>query len=363
MKIGMISGLANFSGGLENVVNELTNFLAYKKENVTIFGRDNRDYEQITPFGKTVGIRPYVILPKILRFPMYRKYVYSLKVWRKINRYGPFDIIHGHGDNCFFPSLFRSEKPFLMTFHGTLSRSFSINKLRSIPIVFTEITAARRCDLMVAVSNKVRNELITFYGVNPNRIKVIYNGVNIDKFVVIDKHRARQQLGLPLNRRYALWVGRDPLRKGLSTARKVIDGIPDFHLLVVGIEGESSGNTVFLGSLSENQLIYAYNAADFLLFPTMYEGFPVAPMEAMSCGLPIIVSKESNMGEIIKDGVHGFVINERNPNLYIDKINRSNKDATLKQMGIECRRLAENYSWKKQSNKYYRLYNRLLESY
>jgi glycosyltransferase involved in cell wall biosynthesis len=69
------------------------------------------------------------------------------------------------------------------------------------------------------------------------------------------------------------------------------------------------------------------------------------------------------MGEIIKDGVHGFVINERNPNLYIDKINRSNNDATLKQMGIECRRLAENYSWKKQSNKYYRLYNRLLESY
>ncbi|MEM2145353.1 MAG: glycosyltransferase family 4 protein [Candidatus Jordarchaeaceae archaeon] len=359
MKVCMISGFVKYSGGVERVVNELSSFLNSYGCKVTVFGRYARDFVETFENYKEIGIKPFDVWPAKLRFAHYEKYSYSLKVWRKIRDERPFDIIHGHGDNCFFPSLFRGETPLIMTFHGILKKALASSGPKTIPLICTEKVAALRCNIAVACSRAVKNELVTLYGVNPQRITVIHNGVDISNFVPEDESRAKRKLKLPLRNKYALWVGTDPIRKGLPKAMKVVEKIPGFRLIVVGLNGKNTQKVIFLGKISESELISAYNAADFLLFPTNYEGFPLVPLEALACGLPIIVSKESNLGEIIEEGVHGFVVKDNDPMSYREKIMRL-LSQDLEEMSFKCRELAVNYSWERQAEKYWKVYLSML---
>lgn len=364
MKVCMISGIAHFSGGVENVVNELSNYAVTHGTEVDIFARSNQDFIESTRKCKLVGVRAYSLIPHRFGIPHYGKYEYNLRVWRKTKRYGPYDIIHGHGDNCIFTALFRNKTPFLMTFHGTMAKVLEESSdPRKIPHLYTEKIAAARCDIAVACSNAVKNELIRFYGCPAKKIHVIHNGVNVEKFAPIDKQEARKRISLPQNHKYALWVGSNPQRKRLSTAIKATEKSDCAKLLVVGMTGKNIGKTVFLGKISEQDLIAAYSAADLLIFPTVYEGFPMVPLEALACGLPTLVSEESNIGEIIKDGIQGFVINSGNPIDYQEKIDLIINDVNLlKEMAIKSRELALNYSWHNQAEKYWQIYKALLKN-
>lgn len=361
----MISGMTPPFGGVEATVDELSRFLSNRGVKVTVFGRSEKNFVKKNTFYEIVGVRPFNYLPSPIRFTHYHKYAYSFEVWKKLQRERPFDVIHGHGDNCFFPSLFRDDTPFIMTFHGTMKGAYSIfgRKLgpRTMPAFYTEKVAALRCDIAVACSNAVKNELQVFYGASPKKLKVIHNGVDTDKFVPQDKNIARKKLRLHPKYKYGIWVGTNPSLKGLSIAMKALEGLKNVHLLIVGVEGKNSVNLTFLGKVYNHELLLTlYNAADFLIFPTFYEGFPVVPLEAMACGVPIVVSKESNMEEIIKDGIHGFIIKDKNPMMYREKVEQLlSYDKTLEDISIRCRELAIKLSWKKQAEKYWKIYEEL----
>jgi glycosyltransferase involved in cell wall biosynthesis len=364
VKVCMISGPARSAGGLEHVVNEISSHLVSRDVQFTVFTSSNRDFvTEKQPGYRTVEVRPYDFLPHNLRKAYYDKVVYSLKVWRKMRVHGPFDIVHGHGDNCLFPSFSRNETPFIMTFHGTRAKSQKRFDPQVLPVLYAEKIAASKCDVAVACSNAVKEELTSFYGVEPRKVSVIHNGVDVDKFYPQDKLEARKKLNLPLNRTYGIWVGMNPELKRLSTARQALAGLENVCLLVVGVSGVSDGKTLFWGRVESRELMrMLYNAADFLVFPSRYEGFPVTPLEALACGLPVIVSKESNSGEIVEDGVHGFVVGGGNPQRYREKAQfLLDNPALLKRMSSDCRQLALKYSWQNQAGKYWKLYQRLLK--
>ena len=365
MKVCMLSGQAKFSGGLENVVDSLSQFLVNHNAVVDIFGRSSQDFVESYSNCKIIGVRPYSLFPHGIGIPHYGKFEYNLKTWRKTKTYGPYDIIHGHGDNCFFSSLFRDKTPFLMTFHGTMAKVLEDSSdMRNRPFLYAEKVAAARCDIAVACSAAVKNELVQYYGISSKKIKIIHNGINVEKFVPIDKKEARRKLLLPEHNTYALWVGSNPYRKRLSIAVKAVENSKCSKLLIIGMNGgQNSGKTVYLGKISEQDLITAYSAADVLVFPTIYEGFPMVPMEALSCGLPAIVSEQSNLGEIITEGTHGFVVKNKNALAYQEKIDQIINDAAmLREMSNNCRVLALDYSWQNQAEKYWLIYQRLLKN-
>jgi len=101
MKICMISGLAKFSGGLETF-DELSSCLINRGVAVDVFGRSSYDFVESANNYRTIGFRPYFLFPHVKGLPDYGKFEYNLKVYRKIKTFGPYDLIHGHGDNCFF---------------------------------------------------------------------------------------------------------------------------------------------------------------------------------------------------------------------------------------------------------------------
>jgi glycosyltransferase involved in cell wall biosynthesis len=370
MRICMISGYAGVGGGLENVVNELSSELAKQGNQVTIFNNSSKDMVKEFSNIRTEELRPYKILPPRLKFANYSQYTYSLKVWIRIRNSNHFDLIHGHGDNCFFPMLFRDSTPFVANIHGIKkayrtrvfgSNSNMVKGPRLFPLFWPEEIAAKRSDITVACSKAERDELISYYGVASKKIKVIYNGVDISKFKPMDKRTARKTLGLPEDCNFAIWVGNNPPLKGLKIAIKAVKDIKNLYLLVAGISGENFDNVLFYGMVADpKKLCTLYNAADFLILPTLYEGFPLVPLEALACGVPIIISKECPTREIIRDGVEGFIVDQRKPECYAEKILTLLNDYSSKETSIHCRRLSENYSWSNAVKEYIKLYSQVV---
>jgi glycosyltransferase involved in cell wall biosynthesis len=369
----MISGNTGVGGGLENVVNELSKELTKHEIQVTIFKNSSKDMIKVNQNFRVEELNPYNILPPKLRFANYYQYVYSLKVWRRIKGSNHFDIIHGHGDNCFFPALFRDRTPLVTNIHGIKKayrlRVFGANSSyvkgpRLLPMFWPEEIAAKRSDLTVACSKAERDELISIYGIDPGKIKVIYNGVDTSKFKPMNKRTARKVLGLPENGNYAIWVGNNPTLKGLTTAIKAVKGLKNLYLLVAGVSGINFDNVVFFGMVQDMQKLRAlYNAANFLILPTLYEGFPLAPLEAMACGLPIIISKECTTREIITEGVEGFVVNQRRPECYTEKIVTLLAEHSHNQeTSFRCRKLAEKFSWENVGRDYLKVYSQLISA-
>jgi glycosyltransferase involved in cell wall biosynthesis len=367
----MISGYYTRASGLNNVVDYLSKFLAKQGVTVTVFNMYLRDFTKKNVKNyKIEAIRPYYILPERLRFALYEAYAYSLRVWRKIIHTDSFDIIHGHGEHCFFPAIFRGKIPFIMTFHG-LKRAFhykvygpdspNLKNPRYFTLFWPEEIAAKKCDLAIVPSKTVKDELINLYKIKPNKIKVIYNGVDTVKFKPFNKMLARKMLQLPENKKYVIWVGNNPEIKGLSMAIKAVRGLKEVYLLVVGVSGINFKNVIYWGEVRDHQLLCTlYNAAELLIFPTVYEGFPLVPLEAMACGLPIVISKECPTKEIIKDGVEGYIVNEREPRLYAEAIKTILDDGALyKKMSLNCRKLAQKYHWENQGKEYLKVYKQM----
>ena len=107
-------------------------------------------------------------------------------------------------------------------------------------------------------------------------------------------------------------------------------------------------------------LVTLYNAANFLILPTKYEGFPLAPLEAMACGLSIIISKECPTKEIIQDGVEGFIVDQRKPEFYAEKILKLQDHFQDETFSLNCRKLAEKYSWEQAGQQYLNLYEKMI---
>ena len=166
-----------------------------------------------------------------------------------------------------------------------------------------------------------------------------------------------------------LW-GQGFERKGVGYLIKAVESISEpVSVLIVGkgrnpsLSPPANGvrqKIIFCGPQKDNYKYYA--AADLFVFPTIYEPFGNVHLEALASGLPVITTRNSGAAEIIKDDIHGFVI-EKPEDLRImaEKIslllNNSNK---LEAMGKNARQLAEEFTFESHINKILALYERVI---
>lgn len=272
------------------------------------------------------------------------------KIIRKMN---DFDIINTHGYSgfglFFVPKRFRSSKH-VVTFHGTWVNYFDAVGYRGITgrlvrkaSIWTEKRAMRDCDHGIAVSEHVKESVVEQYGVDEDKISVVYNGVDCRRFRPRTKWERKNR---------ALWIGRDPKRKGLREAINAVRGLP-IKLMVVGISGVNHDNVEYFGKVEPNRLPEIYNMADFLILPSRYEAFPCVVMEALASGSPVIVSPECHC-EILNEKC-GVVTHD-----YRGAVERFLREDLVK-MGENCRKLAEKYDWSVQAKKYAKIYERVVK--
>lgn len=180
----------------------------------------------------------------------------------------------------------------------------------------------RRADAIIAVSECSKRDAVRLQGADPARIQVIYEGVDRRFRPPASSQQvseARCRLGLP--ERYLLTVGTIEPRKNLITLfeayaalRASGSGNGPPPLVVVGKRGWLYEKTlrrvgelglekqvIFPGYVPDADLPLVYAGAEFFVFPSFYEGFGLTPLEAMSCGAPVICSNASSMPEVVGD--------------------------------------------------------------
>jgi len=160
------------------------------------------------------------------------------------------------------------------------------------------------------------------YGLAPAKIARIFNPVDPEIWSHSGRNEVRAELGIPVNARVAVWHGRVSIwPKGLDILlqawERVCNRRPsmDLRLLLVG-QGQDAqelhrristlqlGNVIWLREFVHDRIaIRRYlSAADVYVFPSRHEGFPVAPIEAMACGLPVIAAAAQGIPDILEDG-------------------------------------------------------------
>ncbi len=239
-------------------------------------------------------------------------------------------------------------------------------------------------DRVVAATEHERQLLRQLYRVPPERVAVIPLGVDLDRFQPGESPGARAEarvaLGLPVDGRLVLAVGRIEPLKGLDILIQALaemterDGV---ELLVVGgddradrevarlravaVEVGVAARVRFLGAVPHERLPLYYRAADAVAMPSFYESFGLVAVEAMACGVPVVASRVGGLTSTIADGRTGYLIPWRCPGPFAEKFdlllgNRGLRDA----LGANAVQHMQAYSWRQVAASVRALYERVL---
>lgn len=223
----------------------------------------------------------------------------------------------------------------------------------------------------VAVSVSTAEELVKFYGVEPNKIRIIQNGVDIDHFKPLDRYSARAALGLPQDRFVVLFSGRNELRKGvdilIQLAQLLRTTDPATLMIAATDRSLKDPNIISMEKVGYQDLPTLYNAADVFVFPSRYEGCSFSVIEAMACGLPIVMTDVGHARDIKEQSgiLAPYIIPvDSSPGLFADLILSIKRDAAKRHIisGEARRYVLEHNSMQAMAESYLNLFHEIIDS-
>jgi glycosyltransferase involved in cell wall biosynthesis len=191
----------------------------------------------------------------------------------------------------------------------------SLNRLFLTLMVPRFLNAA---DGVITISESARSDLLRNYAIEAEKVRVIYGGVSPDFRAAMPDEQARVRAKYGLPHHYMLTVGTIEPRKNLSLLLEAYRSLPDrrrdIYLVIVGRRGWRSEEffarlhqlrleqrVVLLHSVPDADLPALYSMAELFVFPSLYEGFGLPPLEAMACGTPVVASNTSSLPEVVGD--------------------------------------------------------------
>ena len=225
-----------------------------------------------------------------------------------------------------------------------------------------------KCDHIITGSYFTKNEIISRTNMSEEKISVIYHGIDHTLFYPSKEHTKERQ-------KYILAVGSIEPRKNLKNLlyayAQYDDAFKDeYHLYLVGDKGwensdiwhliEALGSWVhYTGYISDSQLVNIYRNASLFVYPSLYEGFGIPPLEAMACGTAVIVSNTSSLPEICGDAAY-----------YIDPLNIAsiadgiqhilNNDLLREELIQKGLQHAQSFTWDKSAKEHSSVFEKVL---
>ncbi len=192
---------------------------------------------------------------------------------------------------------------------------------------WVEKTAVEMADAVIAVSNETKEDVLKYFNVDDEKIKVIYNGINLEEYVVTKDTSALERYGIDKSKPYVLFVGRITRQKGiihLVNAIKYIDphtqiilcaGAPDTPEIAKEMEDsvnevkKTRDNVIWIDEmLDKKEVIQLYSHADVFCCPSIYEPFGIINIEAMACETAVVASAVGGIKEVVVDGETGILV-------------------------------------------------------
>jgi D-inositol-3-phosphate glycosyltransferase len=303
-----------------------------------------------------------------------------------------YDLIHSH----YWMSGLAAEKlseawkiPVIQMFHtlGKLKQAVAQNaeEAEGEYRIEGELRVIQKSDVIVASTSTEKEQLETLYQAPPAKIKIIPPGVDLSHFYPIPPDEAKEYVGVPLEKRMLLFVGRIEPLKGIKTLLEAIGILrqngqtaDDLCLAVIGgeLRDENGQETdqvkslmklrdeyglqdmvTFLGKRSQDSLPYYYSAAEMVIMPSHYESFGMVALESMACGTPVIASLVGGLIHLVEDGITGYHVPVEDPQALSLRIAGLLKDKALRyRMGHDAFAFAKKYSWENITGRMTELY-------
>ncbi len=301
--------------------------------------------------------------PEMLGFS-FRAYARLAKLWRE----QPFDVIHDNQTLGFGLLLMQKSfpAPMVTTIHHPLSEDQAAdfsqipgfnNRLRRAvyyPLLMHRLVVPR-LEKIVTVSKIAAASVAGAYGLEEEKVAVVYNGVDTEIF--------RPNPAVPKKKRQLVFVGNtEDRKKGIRYLLEAMLYLPkDVRLLVV--DGGAPRHVVMeellkrynikdrvttTGKIPTAQVAAAYQESGICVAPSLYEGFGFPPAEAMACGVPVVSSDGGALPEVVgKDGETGLIVAKQDVRALAQAINRLLENQDLAQRLAENgrKRVLELFSW------------------
>lgn len=224
-----------------------------------------------------------------------------------------FDVIHAH-DWLTFPAAIMAKeisgKPLVVHVHATeFDRSGEhVNQ----DVYDLERRGVEAADKVICVSRLTRRILIDKYGARPDKVFVVHNGV-------VPKPKINYPVSRFPHRKIVTFLGRITFQKGpdyfVNAAKRLLEVMPEVHFVMAGsgdmhvkliekvAEMRMSSRFHFTGFLNHEETNALFGMTDVYVMPSVSEPFGITPLEAMRTGVPVIISKQSGVSEVLKHAV------------------------------------------------------------
>jgi len=260
--------------------------------------------------------------------------------------------------------------------------------------LWIEKTALEMADAIIAVSSETKRDIERLFDVDPARVHVIHNGIDLKEYYKVDSTDALKRYGIDPNKPYLLFVGRITRQKGIIYLVRAIQymdphfqivlcaGAPDTPAIATEMKDavenatKKRSDVIWIAEMIDrNAVTELYSHAAMFCCPSIYEPFGIINLEAMACETAVVASAVGGIKEVVVDGETGFLVlleqMKESPFEPLDpakfsrdlaaKINQLMGDITLREKFGKAgrKRAEEKFSWSAIAQKTKALYESL----
>jgi len=282
-----------------------------------------------------------------------------------------FDVIHAH-DWMTYPAGIeakkKSEKPLVIHVHATeYDRASRVNEA----VYAIEKEGMEKADRIIAVSGWTRKIIIERYRIPAQKIEVVHNGVMKE-----ESHEINRPAFAPIGSHIVTFLGRITHQKGpvyfVEAARKVIQQFPDVHFVMAGsgdlfpqiiervAQLKLSSHFHFTGFLKKKQIDQILSFTHVYVMPSVSEPFGITPLEAIRAGVPVIISNQSGVAEVMPHALKvDFWNSDALANAICSVLKYESLSTSLKNNSVKE---IKNITWKRAAKKINKIYYELTQN-